>query len=159
MKLLTRTLAAVAFVTLSATGAAAQAKAPDFNGQWEMNAAKSDFGPMAGMLTKASLSVEQTATNIKYSQSLGTPQGDRTLAQEFPLDGKEITETAPTGQTVVRSAKVAGDTLVFSGKVQGTDQGQASRWTLAPDGKSMTIDQQFSGPMGTMAMKIVFDKK
>jgi hypothetical protein len=159
MKLLTRTLAALAFVTLSAGTAAAQPKAPDLNGEWELNVAKSDFGPMAGAITKATITVEQSPTVFKFTQALVTVQGNQSATQEFTLDGKETTVTAPTGQTIVKSAKVDGDALVLAGKVQGTDQGQTARWTLSADGKVMTMDQQVSSPMGALVMKMVFDKK
>jgi hypothetical protein len=50
----------------------------------------------------------------------------------------------------VTTAKVEGDAIVLAGKLQGGEGGQTSRWTLAPDGKSMTIDQQMYGPMGAL---------
>lgn len=160
MQILKRTLAAATLTLAAATTAFAQAKTPDFSGQWEMNVAKSELGPMAGAVTKVNFTVEQSPTTLKYTQNISTVQGDRSMAQEFTLDGKEITETAPTGQTVVRSAKFDGDALLLVGKVQGTEQGQTTRWTLAPDGKTMTVDQQITGtPAGTLALKFVFDKK
>ena len=157
--MLKRTLAAAALTLVAATTAVAQAKAPDFSGTWEMNVAKSELGPMAGAVTKVNFTVEQTPTTLKFTQNISTVQGDRTQSQEFTLDGKEVTETAPTGQTVVRSAKVDGDALLLVGKVQGTEQGQTSRWTLGPDGKTMTVDQNISSPMGALTLKFVFDKK
>jgi hypothetical protein len=158
MQILKRTLAAAALVAAAATTAAAQA--PDFTGQWEMNAAKSDLGPAAGALTKLVFTIQQSPTTLKFSQAISTTQGDQTIEQEFTLDGKEVTRTVPTGQTVVTTAKVEGGAIVLAGKVQGADAGQTSRWTLAPDGKSMTIDQSMTGgPMGPLTMKFVLDKK
>jgi hypothetical protein len=159
MQIIKRTLAAAALVVAATTTAAAQAKAPDFSGQWEMNTSKSDLGPMAGAITKLVFTVQQSPTTLKFSQAVSTTQGDQTIDQELTLDGKEITRTIPTGQTVVTTAKVEGDAIVLAGKLQGGEGGQTSRWTLAPDGKSMTIDQQMSGPMGALTMKFVLDKK
>ncbi|AHG88989.1 hypothetical protein J421_1452 [Gemmatirosa kalamazoonensis] len=159
MKLLKRTLAAFAVVTLTAGAAAAQTTAPDFSGQWELNTAKSDLGPMAGMLTKITLTVDHKAPALKYTQAVSTSQGDQTMSQSVTLDGKEVSETAPTGQTVLRTAKMDGGAVLIVAKLQGTDQSQQSRWTLAPDGKSLTIDQQIASPAGALTLKLVFDKK
>jgi hypothetical protein len=159
MQILTRTLAAAALVVAAASTAAAQAKAPDFSGQWELNAAKSDLGPAAGALTKLTFTIQQTPTTLKFTQAVSTTQGDQTVDQEYTLDGKEAARTIPTGQTIVTTAKVEGGAIVLAGKLQGGEGGQTSRWTLAPDGKSMTMEQQMTGPMGALSMKFVLDKK
>lgn len=155
-----RTLAAAAVLTVASSAALAQAKTPDFTGQWELNQSKSDLGPMAGMLTKLTFTVKQDPATFSFIQAVSTPQGDQTSpSQDFTLDGKEATVAGPQGMSIVKSAKWAADTLLISGKVQGTDQGTSSRWTLSPDGKSLYVQQQMSGPMGAMSMKLVFDKK
>jgi len=155
-----RTLAAAAVITVSAAAASAQPKTPDFSGQWELNTGKSDLGPAAGMITKITFTVAQTPANIKFTQAVSTVQGDQTSSQDYTLDGKETEGAGPGGMTIVRSAKFAGDTIVILGKMKdAADQGQTSRWTLAPDGKTMLIQQQISSPMGAMSMKLVFDKK
>ena len=159
--MLTRTLAAAA-LTLSAVAAPAQPKAPDFTGQWELNVAKSDFGPMAAQApTKASMTITQNATTLKFAQAVSSPMGDQSSTQELTLDGKEQTVNGADGQPATSSASVAGDTLVLSSKMQrqGMDITAVSRWTLSPDGKLLTIDRQLATPMGALTMKLVYDKK
>jgi len=159
MQILTRTLAAAAALTIAAT---AQAQAPNFAGQWELNATKSDFGPMAAQApSKIAMTVTQTATSVKVAQAMTTPQGDLNSTSEYTLDGKQTTSTGPDGSPVLNSAKLDGPVLAIETKMsrQGMDITRVSRWTLAPDGKSITVDQNLATPMGAMSMKIVFDKK
>ena len=160
MQILKRTFAAAAAVTLVA--AAAQAQSKDFSGQWEMNAAKSDFGPMAGQgPSKITMTVTQSTTTVKVAQAMSTPQGDLNQSTDYTLDGKEATSNGADGQPVTSSAKLDGDALVINSKLsrQGMDITRVSHWTLSPDGKSLTVSQDLVTPMGAMSMKLVFDKK
>ena len=160
MQILKRTLAVVAAVTL--TAGAVQAQAPNFAGQWELNAAKSDFGQMAGQApTKITMTVEQTATTVKVAQAMATPQGDMNTSTEYGLDGKQTSSPGPQGMTMLSTAKFDGPVLAIESKMsrEGMDMTRITRWTLAPDGKSLTVDQNLVTPMGPFAMKLVFDKK
>jgi hypothetical protein len=162
MQILKRTLAAAAALAFVATAAQAQPKAPDFSGTWELNTAKSDFGPMAQMApTKATVVVTQTATSIKLAQSASGPMGEQTITQEFTLDGKESTTDGPNGAVIKSTAKPDGDALVINSKIQANGQEfvQTSRYTLAADGKSLMVDRQLAGAMGEIKTKMVFDKK
>ena len=170
MQILKRTLAVVFTAALAAAPTFAQAvskdaataKAPDFSGQWELNVAKSDFGPMAQQApTKGTMSITQSATSLKFTQSVSTPMGDQNITQEFTLDGQEHTMNGADGQPVTSAAKFDGDALVVNSKLnrQGMDITQVSRWTLSPDGKAISVDRQLATPMGPMSLKLVFDKK
>ena len=161
MQTLKRSLAA-ALVVVSATAASAQPKAPDFNGQWELNVAKSDFGPMAQQApTKASMTVTQSATSIKLVQAVSSPMGDQNQTQELALDGQDHTMPGMDGQPATSSAKVDGEAVVVNTKMtrEGTDITMTSRWTLSPDGKTLTVARVIATPMGPLAMKLVYDKK
>ena len=158
-----RTLATAAALTLTlgAATAQAQAKGPNLSGQWEMNAAKSDFGPAAAQApSKIMLDVEQSDTLFKFTQAMTTPMGDRNVSQVFVF-GKEKSQTGPNGASIVSTAKLDAQAVVIDAKMSqgGQEATQVLRWTLAPDGKTMTLDQQIGTPMGAMNMKIVFDKK
>ena len=161
MQILKRSLAA-ALVVCSAAAASAQPKAPDFNGQWELNVAKSDFGPMAQQApTTASMTVTQSATSIKLVQAVSTPMGDQNQTQELALDGQERTMPGMDGEPATSAAKVEGDAMVVNTKMsrQGADITMTSRWTLSPDGKSLTVARDIATPMGALTMKLVYDKK
>jgi hypothetical protein len=162
MQILKRTLAAALVVVATAGAAVAQTKAPDFSGQWELNVAKSDFGPMAQQApSKATMTVTQSASSLKFSQALSTPMGDQSNSQEFALDGQEHTANGADGQPVASTAKIDSGAFVIASKLQrmGADITMNSRWTLSPDGKLLTIDRQIGTPQGAFAMKLVYDKK
>jgi hypothetical protein len=153
---------AAALVVLSAAAASAQPKAPDFNGQWELNVAKSDFGPMAQQApTKATMTVTQSAASIKLVQAVSTPMGDQNQTQELALDGQDHTMPGMDGQPATSAAKVDGDAVVVNTKMsrEGADITMVSRWTLSPDGKTLTVARDIATPMGALAMKLVYDKK
>jgi hypothetical protein len=161
MHTLQRTFAA-AVAVFSATVASAQPKAADFNGQWELNVAKSDFGPMAQQApTKASMTVTQSPASIKLVQAVTTAAGDQNQTQELALDGQDHTAPGMDGQPATSSAKLDGDAVVVNTKMtrEGTDITMVSRWTLSPDGKTLTVARDIVTPMGPLAMKLVYDKK
>lgn len=163
MQILKRTLTTFAALTVAATAAHAQAK-PDFSGTWEMNASKSDFGPLAGAgqaPSKITMTVTQTTTTVKVVQAMSTAQGDVNQTSDYTLDGKEATSNAADGQPQTIAATMDGGVLVIRSKFsrEGADITRTSRWTLAPDGKSLVVDQALGTPMGPMAFKVVFEKK
>ena len=161
MQILKRSLAAAALVVCSAA-ASAQPKAPDFSGQWELNVGKSDFGQMAQMApTKATLTVTQSGSAIKLVQAVSTPMGDQNNTQEFALDGQDHTVPGMDGQPATAAAKVDGEAVVMNTKMsrQGADITMISRWSLSPDGKTLTVARDIASPMGAMTMKLVYDKK
>ncbi len=150
---------AATLITFAASTAGAQA-VPNYAGIWEMNVAKSNFGQFPAP-SKNIMTVEQTATSIKVSQVLSTPNGDITQHQEYGLDGKPTTGTGFGGATSTTIAKLDAAGLSSSTKVS-TPQGelnQTSKWTLSADGKTLNVDQGMTSPMGVLAFHIVFDKK
>ena len=136
------------------------AAAPNFAGTWEMNAAKSDFGQFPAP-SKLTMTVEQSATSLKSVQAMSTQQGDVNTTIDLSLDGKETTGTGMMGATTKSVAKIDGGALVVDTKVsmQGAEMTQASKWSLSPDGKQLTVAQSLNGPMGALAFTIVLDKK
>ena len=161
MQILKRTFAAALLVAATAGAASAQ-KAPDFSGQWELNVAKSDFGPMAQAApTKASMTITQNGAAIKLAQAVSSPMGDQNNTQDLTVDGQEHAVTGGDGQPTATTVKAEGDAIVMNTKMsrQGMDITMNSRWTLSPDGKQLIVDRQIGTPQGALTMKLVYDKK
>lgn len=161
MHVITRALATVITITFYVVDARAQVKAPDFSGRWAMNATKSDFGPMAAQApSKIALTIEQSATNVKFDQVVQSSMGESATSQSFPLDGTPI-KSERAGMTVVGSAKLDGNVLRIESKLSRGDQQmtQVYRWTLSPDSKALTVNQQLTTPAGPANVRIVFDKQ
>jgi hypothetical protein len=107
------------------------------------------------------MTVEQTATTVRVSQVVATPNGDATLKQEFSLDGKATAGTGFGGATTSTTAKLDASGLSSSTKVsmQQGEMSQTSKWTLSADGKTLSVDQGMSSQMGELSFHVVFDKK
>lgn len=159
MSILKHALAAAAF-TIVATAGSAQAQTPNMSGQWEMNAAKSNFGPIPAP-PKLTMSIEQGPAVFKFSQVVTTPAGDQSVVQTIPIGAADTTWTAGDGGPVTSHTAWDGNTLVVTAKLQrqGADITQLGKWSLSPDGKVLTLVQQSTTPMGAFTFTIVCDKK
>lgn len=158
MRLLQHTFAVAALSFAAVAGAqgtaAAQAK-PNFSGQWELNAAKSDLGGAPAPALSATITQNDTA--FTFAQTVNGQTG----SQVFPLKAGPSTWTTPGGQPVTTTPAWDGGTLVVTSKAQrgGVDVTQVNRWSLSPDGKTMTMLQEMATPGGAMTFRLVFDKK
>lgn len=130
-----------------------------FAGTWEMVPARSDFGPAAAQApSKITLTVEPSETKVRFTQAMTGAAGSRSQSKEYALDGTPTREDAPGGITATSTAKMDGAAFLVQTQLSVGEQEatQTSRWTLAPDGKELTVDQQIATAMGPMVMKIVF---
>ncbi|MCA1564751.1 MAG: hypothetical protein LC803_03790 [Acidobacteria bacterium] len=158
---------AVALVALSLVVAAAAAKA-DFNGKWVMDKTKSEGVPPT---MEQTMTVTQTGDKIELETKIAAPQGERVIKDSYTADGKETDFTPQGPQGVMgkgkRTAKWSADgaalevneTATLEGP-DGSDQVTATRkWSLAADGKTLTIEMTFSGEQGVQKTKRVFVKQ
>jgi len=159
MPIFKHTLAAVVLTVAASAGAQPAQKTPDFTGQWELNASKSDLG--GAPAPKLSASVTQNDTLFTFNQTVGTPAGDQTVTQAFPLKPGPQTWNTPSGQPVTTTATWENGSLVITAKAQrqGTEMTQVNKWQLSPDGKSMTMLQDMATPGGAVTLRLVFDRK
>ena len=136
----------------------AQAK-PNFSGDWKLNSAKSDFGPMPGP-EKMDRKITHEDPSLKFSTTQTGPQGEVTTDMAYTTDGKPSTNKTPRGE-VTGAAKWEGDALTISSKreIQGMEITQNERWTLDEDGKTLTINNKINTPQGEFEIKIVMDKQ
>lgn len=155
-------------VALSLVVVSAAAAKPDFSGKWAMDKTKSEGVPPN---VEQTMSITQTGDKIDLETKLTGPQGERTIKDSYTVDGKEADFTPQGPQGAIgkgkRTAKWAeegtalevNETATLDGP-NGPDEVSATRkWTLAADGKTMTIEITFNGEQGTQKTKRVFVKQ
>ncbi len=144
---------------------AVQAQTPNLSGTWQLDAAKSDLGPMAQMFggetPKITMVIEHKEPSVSIKTTTETARGARTADQSLTTDGKEVSATGPRGGTTVTTAKWEGTTLVVTSK-RSTPQGelmQKQMMTLSADGKTLTANATAQTPMGEFSTTQVFAKQ
>ncbi len=151
------------FLTLSAvlalTAFTASAAKPNMSGDWSLNPAKSDFGPMPAP-EKIERKIDHNGEVLKYSQVQAGPQGEVKTDMSFKTDGSESVNKNPRGE-MKAVAKWEGDTIVIDSKreVQGMEITQHEIWSLSGDGKTLTILNKLGTPQGDFEIKTVMEKK
>lgn len=159
--------AAIAFtaIAISAMPAMAQDK-PDFSGSWNLNADKSDFGAVPGP-TQETIMITQKTPTISEAVSYTDDQGTHSYTLDLTIDGPEVTfsaDKAPQlGMVTLQKAKIAwqGTSLFMNESLKyeaDADVVGTNTYTLAADGKTLTMAMTFTTPMGEMERKLVFDR-
>ena len=139
----------------------AAAKAPDYSGTWELDPAKSNFGPQPAP-TRMVMRVRHAGTSLQIvAEASSSAVGEQRDSVLYTLGGPAIAhEVANVGPSMT-SAAVEGGKLVTKSvlQTQGVEVPVNSRWTLAPGGKVLTVDREITTPMGAMTMQLVYNKK
>lgn len=155
-----RTLLTILLVTMILAGMAVAADKPNFSGEWTVDAAKSEWGPMPppqSMTRK----VDHSDPTLSYTEAtVGGPQGDTTVTMKCSTDGKETTNEM-MGTPVKTTAKWEGDALTVSAKLdlQGNEITLIDKWTLSADGKVLTDARHIGTPQGEFDLTYVMNKK
>jgi hypothetical protein len=155
-----KSLMKIALTLAALAGIALAADKPNFSGDWKMNAAKSNFGPVPApatytrKITQAdpSITVEDTQT--------GTALGDQHDTRTYTTDGKEIAYQA-NGADIKSAATWDGNALMINSKasVQGMDILIKDTITLGDDGKTMTDAVHIGTAQGDLDLTVVFEKQ
>lgn len=149
------------FALLTAMAAATLFAKPNFSGDWKMNAAKSNFGPMAANAPKKiERSIQHTDPALKFRTVQVGSQGEVATELNYSTDGKEVTNKL-RGQDVKGNAKWDGESLVIETKriIQETEIVQSDKWTLSEDGKSMMVVSTLQTPQGNIEFTVAFEKQ
>ncbi len=155
-----RALAATTIACLATLAlAAAPGPKPNFSGSWKVNLDKSDYGPMPKP-QKWERTISHNDPVLKYTTVQTGPQGEITTETTYTTDGKECVNRY-RGQDVKGSAKWDGDVLTIESKrsIQGTEISQEERWSLSPDGKTLTFENHLTTPQGELNVRVVADKQ
>ena len=136
------------------------AAAPNFSGDWKMNVAKSDFGPLPApdLLTR---SIKHADPALAYTTHQKGAQGDVTTDVKYTTDGKPATNTI-NGTEAKGTAKWQGEALLIESTrdVQGMQIESKEIWTLSDDKKTLTINSHITVPgQGEFDLKLVLEKQ
>lgn len=158
MTLGTRVLHCAALLAFAATALLGQDK-PNFSGEWKMNAAKSDFGPMPAP-DKYIRKIDHQEPNWKFALTQAGQQGEFTTEGTCTTDGKECSYKTQFGE-IKYTMKWDGKQMVVNAKfnIQGNDITSVDKYSLADDGKTVTINGSFQSPQGAFDRKIVLEKQ
>jgi len=132
---------------------------PNFTGEWKMDAAKSDFGPMPPP-ESLTYKIKHEEPKVEMVSAQKGVQGEFESNAKYTTDGKECVNTIR--DTEIKSTLTwDGDALKMASKLnfQGADITLDDKWTLSEDGKTIVIDRQISSPQGELTMKTVLVKQ
>ena len=134
--------------------------APNFSGNWKLNAPKSDFGqfPAPSSMTQT-VTHEEPKLAVESKQS--SDMGDFQISAKYTTDGKECVNQGFGGGQTKSVVKWDGDALVIETKGTFGDNEftMKDRWTLSADGKVLTIQRHIGSAMGELDQKITLDKQ
>jgi hypothetical protein len=143
---------------LAMTLLAAQSKAAtNFSGEWKLNLAKSDYGPIAQFAPESMVrSVKHNDPDLQISTHSKGAQGETTTDLKYSTDGKPAENKNSKG-----TAKWDGDKLVIDSirEAQGTEIKSHDVWSLSADGKTLTSSSHIAAPQGEFDIVMVFDKQ
>ena len=133
--------------------------APNFSGNWKLNAGKSNYGPIP-VPDKFERKITHEEPTLKMTTTQAGQQGEFTTDMTYKTDGSESVNKVRNAD-VKSVAKWDGDALTVSSKreVQGMEITQNERWTLSSDGKVLTILNKINTPQGEFEITVVLDKQ
>jgi hypothetical protein len=147
--------ALLVFAALAGTAAAADK--PNFSGEWKMNAAKTNFGPLP-----PPTSIVRKVTHAEPSLVIVEEQqgdlGTQNTTRKYTTDGKE-TSFESNGAEVKGSAVWDGNVIVVTSSVDAVGLKFIDRMALSEDGRTLTSVVHIASPQGELDVTIVFDKQ
>ena len=181
-----KTIFLTAIVCLLAISAFAQKKA-DYSGNWTLHVSKSKLDERA-RIESMTMTVTQTDKDIKVETATkrtpppadvqgngqgggrrggGFGGGDGTTV--YTLDGKEtsVETESPAGKMPVKLKAEFGkdgklklnQSRTFNSPIGEVSITTKETWTLAEDGKTLTVKRDTESPRGTNSSEMVFTKK
>jgi len=149
----------IVLLSIFLLGSVGQAQ-PNFSGNWKMNIAKSDFGPVPApeILTRA---IQHHDPTLEIATHQKGARGEVDTQLKYTTDGKPCVNMVQGGEAK-GVAKWLGENLVIENErdFQGTPITSKETWTLSDGGKTLTITNHVSVPkQGEFDIKYVFDKQ
>ncbi|MEK6324928.1 MAG: hypothetical protein AABN33_25070 [Acidobacteriota bacterium] len=140
---------------------------PDFSGTWVLDKNRSFSNPLG---LEQTLVVVHTGDQIKLESKQVTARGEQLINESYSLDGKEAEFAPPGGQPGAKGKRKAswlpeGRGVVIEDQITSdSPKGQViqqvtRKWTLSPDGSTLTVDYYFDDQRGSFEAKRVFVKK
>lgn len=137
---------------------------PNFSGTWVMDKNRS-FNNPPGL--EQTMTVTQEGDKIKLEAKLVTAQGERTVNESYTANGVEedFTPAAPPNAKGKRKSYWLPDgrSLIVDDSIrdgEGKVLNQTVRkWSLSPDGQTLTVDYFIDSPRASYEAKRIFTKK
>jgi hypothetical protein len=157
---------AMIVVVLAASVAPAQDKT-NFSGNWKLNVAKSEFGPVPPPTSQTQL-IEQKDNDFTCTFDSDSDNGKEHAVLTFTADGKQVVVPADSpnahqGQFNLQKIQAdwVGPSLVVTetGVYSGMDVLSKRTYSLSPDGKVLTITVHLTLSMGDLDLKWIYDKQ
>ncbi len=133
--------------------------APNFSGNWKINAAKTEVGPLPAP-EKYEQKIDHNDPSIKYTINQASQMGEFTSGHTCTTDGTECVNKV-RGNEIKSKVTWEGEKLKFDSKMnyQGAEVSFLDKWTLSADGKVLTIERHIASPQGEIDVKYVLDKQ
>lgn len=133
------------------------AQTPNLSGVWKLNAEKSKVsGPAPG---ETLMIIEQADGKLKETVGVKTQHGEQRRTMTFNL-GEKPSNNMYMGASMRSTAAWQGGTLVVNSKLALAKPGTATdKFTLSPDGKTLTLEQESSANGRDMHATYVFEKQ
>ncbi|MGH9559053.1 MAG: hypothetical protein ACRD30_07420 [Bryobacteraceae bacterium] len=133
---------------------------PNFSGEWKMNIALSEFGPVPApeMLTR---SIKHEDPSLQISTYQKGAQGESRTELKYTTDGAPSVNKLPGGDAT-GTAKWDGYRLIIDSTREFAGKKITYRevWALSGGGKVLTISSHVNIPgQGEFDLKYVFDKQ
>jgi hypothetical protein len=134
--------------------------APNLTGEWKLNLAKSQYGPIPAPL-EVTRQIKVEGISLSMSTYQKSAQRENTSELKYTTDGKVSVNKVTNGDSK-GTAHWDGDTLIIESSQQNGPAEIKSReaWTVSPDGKTLTILTHLTIPQqGEIDVKQVFEKQ
>jgi hypothetical protein len=134
--------------------------APNLTGEWKLNLAKSQYGPIPAPL-EVTRKIKVEGISLSMSTYQKSAQRENTSELKYTTDGKVSVNKVTNGDSK-GTAHWDGDTLIIESSQQNGPAEIKSReaWTVSPDGKTLTILTHLTIPQqGEIDVKQVFEKQ
>jgi hypothetical protein len=134
--------------------------APNLTGDWKLNLAKSQYGPMPAPV-EVTRKIKLEGISLSMSTYQKTAQRESTSELKYTTDGKVCVNKVTNGDSK-GTARWEGNTLIIESSQQNGASEIKSRenWTLSSDGRTLTILTHLTIPQqGEIDVKQVFEKQ
>jgi hypothetical protein len=132
---------------------------PDFSGTWVLNVYRSDLAgepPPQSKVQRVEHKGTELVVTIDEINERGTVHG----AARYTTDGQDCVNDV-LGNSMTSSISWEGGVMVMRtwGKFGQAGIMLIDRWSLSPDGKTLTIARQFQGRGRVVEQALVFDRQ
>lgn len=152
-------LSVAVFATMFLVLTPVASAAPNFSGNWKINAAKTDVGPLPAP-EKYEQKIDHKDPSLKFTINQASQMGEFTSDHAYTTDGAECVNKV-RGNEIKSKVTWEGEKLKFDSKMnyQGAEVSFLDKWTLSADGKVLTIERHIASPQGEIDVKYVLDKQ